>query len=332
VASAIPDRSLEGAQDARAVIVGARSDPHVAAVLSHLDDARVLVVDVETLAAAEYFFDVGHELVIRMPGADVLRLSPDTAARGWIRRLASPEWQRGVVVESREAAEKTAWLTLLASILRTLGVRWLSPLDALVTLENKIAQYTAAAGLGVLVPKTVLASSSTAPQRALPGDVVVKPLGPGHFYDSSAAARVVFATQMASSRLSDLPLHSAPFLIQERLHVRRHLRVVTVGDRVWSAALDAGERPLDWRSDPDSHGAFHIVDGPSVVSDLALTVAGHLGLGYSSQDWVETREGPVFLDLNPSGQWLFLPESHGDAVSAAIARFLSGGVTTEASA
>jgi hypothetical protein len=48
-----------------------------------------------------------------------------------------------------------------------------------------------------------------------------------------------------------------------------------------------------------------------------------LGVGYSSQDWIEDVDGAhYFLDLNPGGQWLFLP--FADEVTAAIADWLGG--------
>ena len=48
-----------------------------------------------------------------------------------------------------------------------------------------------------------------------------------------------------------------------------------------------------------------------------------MNLGYSSQDWIESDD-MVFVDLNPAGQWLFLPSAVADAVSATIASHLRG--------
>lgn len=55
-----------------------------------------------------------------------------------------------------------------------------------------------------------------------------------------------------------------------------------------------------------------------------VTISRRLGLGYSSQDWILTPDyEEVLLDVNPAGQWLFLPESIGSEVSRAIATWLS---------
>jgi glutathione synthase/RimK-type ligase-like ATP-grasp enzyme len=99
---------------------------------------------------------------------------------------------------------------------------------------------------------------------------------------------------------------------------------VTVRHRAWTAALDARGVPLDWRGDIEAHGAFEPTKTPSQVREAALGLAASLGLGYSSQDWIETADGYWFLDLNPSGQWLFLPEPVAGQVTSAVATWLRG--------
>jgi hypothetical protein len=50
-----------------------------------------------------------------------------------------------------------------------------------------------------------------------------------------------------------------------------------------------------------------------------------MGVAYSSQDWIDDgAPEPAFIDLNPAGQWLFLPESIAGAVTEAIAAHLTG--------
>jgi hypothetical protein len=47
-------------------------------------------------------------------------------------------------------------------------------------------------------------------------------------------------------------------------------------------------------------------------------------VGYSSQDWIVTATGVShFIDLNPAGQWLFLPNPGAREITDAIAEWLS---------
>ena len=81
-------------------------------------------------------------------------------------------------------------------------------------------------------------------------------------------------------------------MIQERLRARRHLRVMTCGRHTWTCELGADALPLDWRSDEDAHGGFVPTREPAVEA-WALSLASELGVGYSSQDWIDDGETPL---------------------------------------
>jgi hypothetical protein len=131
---------------------------------------------------------------------------------------------------------------------------------------------------------------------------------------------------MGSSDFRLEHLHTSPFIVQQRVEAMAHLRVVTVGSDAWGARLEAQGLPVDWREAPEAHRRFAAGSLPGDVEASAVAIASQLKLGFSSQDWVIDREQrPWFLDLNPAGQWLFLPESVAQAATQAIARWLSQG-------
>ena len=308
----------------RIVIIGGGSDPHVSAVFAHLSGMDVLLTDVAALAANRYVLHAGR-LTVDHQGSSAI-LDAGEPARGWIRRLAPPDWQRGVVLESHDAAVKTAWLSLLTGVLRTCGVVWLSDVDSLVVSESKLVQAAAAKKIGIRSPTTVVTNDPAAAQDLLGREIVLKPLGPGHFFEDGTPHNV-FASHVGVDGPELAAAGSAPFLAQQRLEALSHLRVVTVGDDLWAAELDATGRPLDWRSDPPAHRAFAPV--AALEDDLAtaaISIATELRLGYTSQDWVITDDGPYLLDVNPAGQWLFLPSVVAESVTAAIAAWLLRGV------
>ncbi len=162
--------------------------------------------------------------------------------------------------------------------------------------------------------------------RELGPTVVIKPLGPGHFTTSDKKAAVVYATLVDLRDPAFTELGPSPFLIQEQLLTKMHLRVVTVKDQSWVTALDGAGLPLDWRSEEAAHSSFvTLTKAPLELSSQAVELARSLGLGYSSQDWVCTESDElVLLDVNPSGQWLFLPDEIGSDVARAIAAWLRG--------
>ena len=307
----------------RSVVVGNGADEHVTAVTALLVPDTWELVDATSLASRRYVLHHG-ELRVRRPGEPVpVRLG--SGCRGWLRRFAPPDWQRGVVLDSRDAAIKTAWLTLLAGFARTGGVTWLTALDQLNRAEGKLAQYAAAADLGIPAPETVVASDSAALRETLGHSFVLKPLGSGHFLDGDGQGHVVFATETNADAPFLDHLGGAPFLAQQVVDAQLHLRVVTVRQEAWACSLDASKVPFDWRRRSAAQRSFRPVDLPAPVRAGALLMARHFELGYSSQDWVLDRSERVwFLDLNPSGQWLFLPEPVASTVTAAIADWLGG--------
>jgi hypothetical protein len=109
--------------------------------------------------------------------------------------------------------------------------------------------------------------------------------------------------------------------VQEALDADRHLRIVTVGGRSWECELPATDLPVDWRRDSTAHESFVRCAEPEVGRD-AIRLAQAMGVGYSSQDWIVADGVAYFVDLNPAGQWLFLPDEVASEVTCAIGTWL----------
>jgi glutathione synthase/RimK-type ligase-like ATP-grasp enzyme len=157
-------------------------------------------------------------------------------------------------------------------------------------------------------------------REVIPGTKIVKALGRAHYLDGDTA-RVVFTQSIDDAVLGQVD-GGVPLFFQERIEAADHLRVVTVLDRVWTCALAAEGLPVDWRTNAEAHNRFEAITTAPAIRDGALEVARKLGLGYSSQDWIQTADDVVLLDVNPGGQWLFLPEPVTTEVVTEITRWL----------
>jgi glutathione synthase/RimK-type ligase-like ATP-grasp enzyme len=280
-----------------------------------------VLVDAERLRTADVVVS-GERIALPDDSGALVDLR---SGRGWLRRLAPEDWRDDVKPGGHDAVVRSAWLSALVTIARLADLQWLSPLDAMFAAEDKLTQQAACRALGIPIPAMVLVTRPERIPQELGEWVVVKPMAAGHFRDTTGTGRVVHATEMRRSDERLELLAGAPFLVQERITAKTHLRVVTVGQQGWVCALDATNRPLDWRADDSAHSSFETTSRPDVVAK-ALMLTQHLGLGYSSQDWViDGRGNPFFLDLNPAGQWLFLPKDVTGAATGAIVRWLIGG-------
>ncbi len=301
------------------LIIGDRADPHVVAVTKHLDPRRVVIIDAATITDTNYLLTNEHLEVT--DGQIGFRSG---SARGWIRRLAPPNWGQGHIAGSRQAAAQAATISLIAGITRTQGITWLTNVDPLLIAESKLLQIRTATALGIRTPRTVVTGNNAHAQEYLGNHVVIKPLGPGHFTNHEGTGAVVFASAVDLKDPEFADLGPTPFLIQEQVPAQTHLRVVTVNERCWIAELNAEGRPMDWRAQESAHWSFtaSYKDRQSLKS-AATALALKLGLGYSSQDWILAPDrSEILLDVNPAGQWLFLPDSIGVEVSHALATWL----------
>ena len=238
---------------------------------------------------------------------------------GWLRRLAPAGWAESLSGRGLESASRGAAVSALAAIARDERFDWLTPLDRLGGAENKPYQYRLAAATGVPVPEWIV----TTDPKAVPtsGDWISKPLGPGSFFDEKGTGYVVPTTAVDLRDVQTIA--RVPFVLQRRVDAQTHARIITVGQHAWSATLPARELPMDWRMAPAAHHGFTDEPVPDGIRDFAIAVADATSVRYSAQDWIQGTDGRWwFVDLNPAGQWLFLPATVADPATRAIARHL----------
>jgi len=293
------------------LIVGSTEDVHVRAVVSAMSLEPVIVDAAMVLETP---------VTITSAGVEIGRTKA-TPGPGWLRRLAPDGWLENLDSPGVEGVSRAAAVSALAAIARDDRFAWLTILDHLGGAENKPYQYRRIAAAGVPVPEWIV----TTDREAVPdtGNWVSKTLGPGSFIDGGGNGRVV------PTRIVDISdrdtVARVPFILQRLVHARAHARVITVGDEAFSATLPANDLPLDWRMSPAGHYGFTPRPAPECVHRLAVAAATHTRVGYSAQDWIEDSAGDWwFIDLNPAGQWLFLPKEVAAPVTAAIARYLDG--------
>jgi hypothetical protein len=297
------------------VILGNKADEHALAVVDAIGNrAEVSLIDASSLQRGEWLW--AHGLLCGL-GSGWSR-----PVRGWLRRLAPPGWHHGVGIGSLEAIEAQAALHLLAAAGDgECGTQWLSDYWATMRAENKLVQYEVAQALGLRVPTTRVAACPDE-LTVLGNSFVVKPLGLGAYVDKGQAVAVHARLVACDDEALD-GLAKAPYIAQARVEATRHLRIPTVRDAAWPCLLEAEGLPLDWRIDDNAHTSWVPTDEYDRVGADAIRLACALGLGYSCQDWIVDQQGHAWLvDVNPGGQWLFLPSEVSDPVTTSIADWL----------
>ncbi len=116
----------------------------------------------------------------------------------------------------------------------------------------------------------------------------------------------------------------APVIFQECVEKGTDIRVSIFGDESFAAkVITRHEELVDWRLDPLV--SYHRYEIPDELRSHLLLLLREMKLDMGSIDLRLDREGqPVFFEINPSGQFLFLEVDADLPVSRSVAKFLIG--------
>jgi hypothetical protein len=210
--------------------------------------------------------------------------------------------------------------SLLGMFLTDFRGVWLDHPEAMRRADNKLAQLRVAAAAGLRVPRTLLSQDPIRIREfaaSLGGPMIVKTVA-GMLGVPSLTGQVT-AKQLAD----DGPLKASPAIYQELIPGRRHLRVHCFGDEVKSAMIESDL--LDWRHPMEADVRPFAL--PKQLGDLLIGILGEFGLQMGIFDLKLADDGePVWLELNPQGQFLFVEALGGGDLVGPFARFLQGAV------
>lgn len=117
----------------------------------------------------------------------------------------------------------------------------------------------------------------------------------------------------------------APVIFQEYIPAEFDLRVTVVGEEIFVAAIHSQETSykVDYRM-AMADARFEAFRLPPEVEQGVHALMVKLGLVYGAIDMRLTPDGRyVFLEINPSGQWLFIEERTDQAITASFAQLLA---------
>jgi hypothetical protein len=233
----------------------------------------------------------------------------------WRRCHGRPEVPDAVLDPAmRELVVKDSLSALRGSLISAFTGTWISDPYATERAQNKLLQLRVARSVGLTVPRTLVSNDPSdirAFARAQGGTVVAKTLT-GLLGTALEAGRV-----HVDSLCDDDELRLAPTIYQQEIRGDDHLRVMVFGERVLAARISSAE--LDWRLANDA--TIEPIEVGRGLEDSLLEVVSKLGLRMGVFDLKATPEGPVFLEVNPQGQFLFVEGMSDMPLTDAFAQF-----------
>lgn len=129
--------------------------------------------------------------------------------------------------------------------------------------------------------------------------------------------------------LAEEDIDSCPLIWQEYVEKDYELRVTAIDDNLIAVRIDSQAAPegtqVDWRKYNYPRTPHSVYALPEEIALAIRRFHEMTGLRFSAFDLVRAKDGRyVFLETNPSGQWLWLETLTGAPITAMIARTLVG--------
>ncbi len=227
--------------------------------------------------------------------------------------------------EERRFAETEAQLSIAA--LMTVGnFTWVNHPTRERIAKSKPAQLFVARQVGLDIPTTVITNHPEEVRQFMAESkeqIVYKGLSQPQNMEPGKALFTGLLTEDTIANLDLIKL--TPGIFQERIDKAYEVRATVVGSRIFSARIDSQshtEAKLDWRR------ALHDVEYepiiiPGEIHQKIQLFMQAFGLMYGAFDFVVTPDFRyVFLEINPSGQYMWLECATGLGITSALADLL----------
>jgi glutathione synthase/RimK-type ligase-like ATP-grasp enzyme len=236
----------------------------------------------------------------------------------WWRRVGYPQQIPSIITDTAQIdlIDNDCRAALVGLLLNEFRGTWINhPVNTMLA-QNKLVQLRAAKNAGFRVPRTLVSQNPIAIRNFCEGleyEVVVKSI--------SGTQKAPLLTMMVTPEhlVCDESVALSPAIYQEYIPGEVHVRAQCFGDSVHSVTLKS--KALDWR--PDLNIPFKIIDLEEEVKTRLRDVLKLLGLKMGVVDLKFAEDGePVWFEINPQGQFLFVEGLTGLDLTSAFTAFL----------
>jgi glutathione synthase/RimK-type ligase-like ATP-grasp enzyme len=245
----------------------------------------------------------------------------------WYRRLRTPKKPAAMDEGIYDFCLRENRAALIGGLL-TQHVRWMSHPTAVWQAEFKPYQLHVAKSVGLKIPETLISNDpvAIAQMHATWEKTIVKPARSGYFLEGGNEF-AVFTSELPQGDLATLEdAKWTPSIYQRRIPKKFDVRVTCVGSELFAAAIHSQTDPaasVDWRKTGNPDLPHSRIALPEALVTKLKELMAKLGLAFGCIDLVFTPDREyVFLEVNPSGQWLWLDDQLELGISRAVADWL----------
>ncbi len=304
-------------------ILTLRNDLHALLVrheLCQVSDVACHIVETDQIAGTGLLTWTSDRLSTAIPCVQTSapeRLNVKALDVVWLRRLhVAHEYIARMEPIPAEVVSNDCRAAVMGMFLTDFTGTWINDPRESFWAENKLIQLRAAQLVGFGIPRTLVSQDASVIRsfcQELENEVVLKTV-------RGSARHPLFAIKVTDDVLSDTAgLEASPAIYQEYVPGRRHIRAVCFGGDVFAFMVESDS--LDWRSYMDYEIRSTTLDGRWRTALLDVLRLLHLRMGVFDLKLLPDGT-PVWLEVNPQGQFLFLEALTGVPLAAHFARFL----------
>lgn len=209
------------------------------------------------------------------------------------------------------------WRSVLLSLEIFLKqTKWINPILSSQRADNKAYQLKVASEVGLKIPHTFITNDSHQALELFKHQRVVYKTLNGFF----SSKKAIYTNEIKSEEVKDneVSIAMAPGIFQQYIEKRHELRVTVVGEKIFVVKINSQEfdqTTIDWRRKPDA--SLYQMGSLSETTKVNLLKFHHyFNLTYAAYDFIVDLSGnEIFIECNPSGQWLWLENILGIGVS-----------------
>lgn len=248
----------------------------------------------------------------------------------WLRRPTAPAAHAAIADAAMRRYVALELELMLDGLWEALDCAWLpGRYPDVRRADHKLTQLALARTLGFSVPASLITNDPRELMQFFEehgGALIGKLASPAVFWtEPRVGVRYTQVVTLADLGYAASMLQYAPMLFQPCIAKEVELRVTVVGDQVFAAEIHTQRNArtrIDSRTDfVSTHYEAHTL--PPAIEAHCRAITARSGLSYATIDLIVTPDGDyVFLELNPSGQYLWVEQRTGLPISAAIVDLL----------
>ncbi len=225
----------------------------------------------------------------------------------WFRQPVFLRNTPPIPLSPEDQLQRSQWTAFLRAFSVFDNISWMNWPQATYLAETKPYQLLVANRCGLRVPQTLVGNDSDQFQERFPCPIIAKSLDTILMREGSENL-FTYTTQCDIQELTDDTVATAPLIVQECFEVKTDCRVTVVGEKVFAVKILKMGMPIkgDWRTTPKEELEYIDFKLPEMIERACKTLVRKLGLVFGAIDLLETDDGFVFLEINPTGEWGWL--------------------------